>query len=262
MPYAVPIKVTVFFVLSKTMPLIFYPLPVAFIGLLVVAVHYRKRFARPLLVVLLSLFYIVSIPLTSDLLMRWIEVPRSTRTALRRSYDVAVVLAGMVDLRISNGDFVEYNESIDRILQGMRLVQSNQAAVLLISGGSGMLADQSVRESPLLAEFAARWGLSRARIIVESESRNTHENARYSAEIIRRRGFQKILLVTSAFHMRRALACFRKQGLDPDILPVDFRSAGGVDPGSFIPSSGALELTRQAMREIMGLLAYKVRGYI
>ena len=144
-----------------------------------------NRAARALLVALLILLYVASIPLASNLLMGWVEVPRSARTATHPPYDVVVVLAGTLDLRISTDELLEHTEAVDRILQGMRLVRDGRAESLLISGGSGMLTDQTVRESPLLADFAIRWGLS-----------------------------------------------------------------------------GTLETTRQAAREIMGLLAHRIRRYI
>ena len=135
---------------------------------------------------------------------------------------MVVVLTGMMDLNAARMDTPEFSDSVDRILAGIEMVRSGRAAILMISGGSGDLFDQSQKEAPLLSEFAEWCGLSEDQIVIESASRNTYENALYSAELIQQQGWKRVLLVTSAFHMRRAAACFRKQMIDADLLPVDY----------------------------------------
>jgi uncharacterized SAM-binding protein YcdF (DUF218 family) len=93
----------------------------------------------------------------------------------------------------------------------------------------------------------------------EGASRNTHENAVECAKIARERGWTRLLLVTSARHMKRAAGCFRAEGLAFDALPVDHRShARGV---TLSPRSGSLDLSTDALREYAGRIVYRVRGY-
>ena len=112
-----------FFLLSKLLNWFVYPLSLLFLGLLVVLVFYRRRYARWGLAFVLLLFYGLSTLITVMPLMRWLEGPRPGPD-LRQHYDVAIVLTGMVDLRSSSPGHIEFNESVERILEGM---QSRQA---------------------------------------------------------------------------------------------------------------------------------------
>ena len=133
---------------------------------------------------------------------------------------------------------------------------------LLLSGGSGSLFRQDVKEALLMRKLAMDAGVESDRILVERTSRNTFENARETAALMREENLHDILLITSAFHMRRSLACFEKQGLHPDIYPVDFRSDRSHSLFNFVPSSFALFRTTTVIREILGLVSYKIQGHI
>jgi len=93
-------------------------------------------------------------------------------------------------------------------------------------------------------------------ILFERSSRNTHENAVESARIVRERGWKTIVLVTGAVHARRALACFHRVGLFPDLLPV-FRQR----PLGVLPQWWALEVSTAVVHEVVGLIAYRIAGY-
>ena len=95
--------------------------------------------------------------------------------------------------------------------------------------------------------------------MLERESRNTRENAERSLRIVRERGWKSLVLVTSAMHMPRAAATFRKAGLDVDLLPVDHRYAPWN--GSWLPRTEALERSSDALRELAGRLVYRAAGY-
>jgi uncharacterized SAM-binding protein YcdF (DUF218 family) len=96
-------------------------------------------------------------------------------------------------------------------------------------------------------------------VVLETASRNTHENAVESARIVAARGWRSLLLVTSAAHMERALGCFRKAGLAPDALPVDWR--GERDRDAWLPRAGSLKATEDALRELTGRVVYRLMGY-
>ena len=80
--------------------------------------------------------------------------------------------------------------------------------------------------------------------------------------LLRDGGYRRLLLITSAFHMRRAAAAFRVQGMVPDLYPVDFRAGTRITPFSFLPSVGGLHKTTLAIRELVGLIVYRLHGYI
>jgi len=251
-----------FFILSKVLHFLIYPLPLLFLSLLGILLFYNRKHARRTLLIVLVVFYILSIPLTSSYLLRWLEVPRPAPGELKQHYDVVIVLAGMVNLGLSKGGQIEFNNSVDRILAGISLVKRGLGDKLLISGGSGDLFDQSSSEAELLKDFAIESGLSADQILVEGTSRNTYENAVNSAKLIRSRNYQNILLVTSAFHIPRAAAVFHKQGIFPDFYPVDYHTGRRITPFSFVPSVGSLEGLELVIHELIGMVAYRIQGYI
>jgi uncharacterized SAM-binding protein YcdF (DUF218 family) len=252
-----------FFLLSKFLNWLVYPASLLFVGLLTILVFYRRRYARWGLACLLLLFYSLSAPLTVLPLVRWLEGPRPGPEALRPHYDVAIVLTGMVNLRGSRAGHIEFNDSVERILEGMRLVKRGLADKLFIVGGSGNPFDQRASEARVLRTFALEFGLHDAQVLTEESSRNTYENAVKATEIIRAAPYRDLVLITSALHMRRAAAAFHKQGLFPDLYPVDFQtSRGGITILSLCPSARALDLMTAVIHELVGFAAYRLQGYI
>ncbi len=253
---------SVFFVVSKTMNWLVYPLSLLLMALLVVTVAYRRRWARGLLATVLLGYYVLSMPITAHAIMRYFEVPRPSDGALRDRYDAIIVLSGLVDLELSRPGRVEFGTGVDRMLEGMALVRRGVGEWLIISGGSGLLFDQSVSEAELLRAFAVNWGIPSDRMLIDGSSRNTHENAVNTAVLMRAHGLRHVLLVTSSFHMRRALATFHKQGVFPDAYPVDFRGSDVVTPMSFVPDVDSLHMVTAVVNELVGLVVYRVQGYI
>jgi uncharacterized SAM-binding protein YcdF (DUF218 family) len=96
--------------------------------------------------------------------------------------------------------------------------------------------------------------------VTEAGSRNTRENAVESARVAAARGWRRLLLVTSAQHVPRALGCFRAVGLEPDVLPVD-REAGDAKGASWLPRAYALSRSSDVLRELAGRLVYRLAGY-
>lgn len=208
--------------------------------------------------------------ISSDLLvsetLRWWETdPVSVEDA--PPYDVAIVLTGGI---VSDGSLEagrpSFGPTSDRLLQPLRLLQAGKVRRVLISGGSGNLvgSDLYPDENRIAAEFLHSVGIGQARILRETRSRNTHENARFSAQLLRRQ-FPKggrFLLVTTAFHMRRAVACFEKAGLPVTPYPVDFRSGPrGLAASTYWPSTDALDRFDRLVREWVGFAMYRLAGY-
>ena len=251
-----------FFVLSKILRYLVYPLPLCFLALLGMVVWYHRRWARGALLVVLVLFYGLSIPYTADRCMQWLEPPRVAPEALRPPYDTVIVLSGMLHKPWSQRGYMEFSESVDRILAGMALVQQGLGKTLLVSGGTGSLFDRRTSEARLLKTFALQFGLRDDQVLVEADSRNTYENALYTAQMLRAQRLQHVVLVTSASHMRRAVATFHKQGIFPDTYPVDYQAADVVMPFSFVPSALSLARMTEVLQELFGMLAYRLQDYI
>ena len=114
-----------------------------------------------------------------------------------------------------------------------------------------------------MADFLVALGVDRSALIIEPLSRNTHENALACLELWRREGFTSGLLITSALHMPRALATFRKEGmaLQPASTDALFGSIDEPLPLSILPDSRSLDQTTRALKEWLGLLVYRYRDW-
>ena len=178
--------------------------------------------------------------------------------------DAIVVLAGAVNLSISTPEYIEFYKGVERILTGIRLVQEGYGDVLIIAGGSGSIYDQTKSEAVFLRQFAIDLSVPEEKILIDPSSRNTYENAVNTKAIMEQHGISSSILVTTASHLPRSMGCFRKLGLNPIPYPVDFHSPPDPDYHilDIIPNADALENTSFALHEYIGLLTYKLVGYI
>jgi uncharacterized SAM-binding protein YcdF (DUF218 family) len=175
----------------------------------------------------------------------------------------AVVLGGTVDLARSSLERVEFTDRPERIIEGARLVREGRARWLVIAGGSGDPFLPQASEAEFLAAFAQELGVDPAAILLQKESRTTREDAQLTAGLLRERGIDRFFLVTSAFHLPRAVGCFRKEGLAPIPFPVDYRATPRhVTPLHYLPQVWALQLSTLAVHEYLGTVAYRVLGYL
>ncbi|BDA79910.1 hypothetical protein LPTSP3_g28400 [Leptospira kobayashii] len=158
----------------------------------------------------------------------------------------------------------ELTDSADRLLDAVRIYKAKKAKKILFTGGSGLLFADKYREADLANKILLDLGVPKEDILLERESKNTYENAVESAKILNAHGFKDIILVTSAFHFRRAAGCFTKQGIVFYSYPTDYRSFS-TDSNAFdlwVPSPGYLELSTLAIKEWVGVLIYELKGYL
>jgi uncharacterized SAM-binding protein YcdF (DUF218 family) len=253
-----------FFTLSKLLTFLCFPLSLGILLLVLFAIlrERRERLALRLFWLGLTGLYLCSISPTADLLLYPLEHPFENPRA-PAAIDAIVVLGGMTHLRRSSLDHIELNPSADRFLEAVLLAKQHPEAVLVFSGGTGYLFDQSRREAPMLKAAAVRLGVPEKRIITELNSRNTYENAAETKKALEQRGISSFVLITSAFHMKRSLACFHKLGLDPIPHAVDFRNyLGEYDALSWVPEVGHLERSTVAIKEYAGIVVYRIKGYL
>ncbi len=175
-------------------------------------------------------------------------------------YDYVIVLGGFVDIAHSKTELPEFNASVDRILQGVHLVKKGIASKLIFTGGSGDIMNQDDSEADMLLPWL-EYQLDESQILIESKSRNTYENALYTKDLLSIEN-SKVLLVTSAFHMKRALGCFNKLGYQCDPYPVDFRSQQQRGLYKFLPNERSVLNTAFVFKEWLGTFVYKLKGYI
>jgi uncharacterized SAM-binding protein YcdF (DUF218 family) len=134
-------------------------------------------------------------------------------------------------------------------------------ARIVFSGGSGRLIYQGATEAELAERLFISFGIDKARMTFEDKSRDTAENARFTREIVKPKPNERWLLVTSGYHMPRAVALFRGEGFNVEAFPVYYRTRGAADMlRPFATLGDGLRRTDTAVRAWAGLLMYWVTG--
>jgi len=251
----------VFYFFSKILDVFLTPLMWATV-LILVGVSGSSRRRRAWAVSGVALLLGFSLEPVSNALLRALEYPEVRTFRPDVTYDVVILLGGVVEDRAqaSSGQR-SFNDNNERLLETFDLLRKDKARFAIVSGGPVDSVRSKVVEAQALADQLVSWGVDPARVIVEDHAKNTYENALDSAAIVHARGFHSILVVTSAFHMKRALGCFRAVDLDVDTLPVDFRSYTNPYTGELIPRAKFLEESTIALREWFGRGIYRARGY-
>ncbi len=175
-----------------------------------------------------------------------------------------VVLGGMSAIDMSTKR-VCFNAASDRLWQGLNLLQQSMVNHMVISGGSAAILYDDIPETQYLLGFLKELRLPVDSIFVEDRSRNTYENALYSKALFDSLRLEKeILLVSSAFHLPRAKRCFEKQGFK--VIPVRTHFLQSLHPlnpsDALIPSFSVLDKWTLLFREWVGLITYKIKGYV
>jgi uncharacterized SAM-binding protein YcdF (DUF218 family) len=157
------------------------------------------------------------------------------------------------------------NEAGERLVEAAILAGRFPEAKIAFSGGDAGILYKSDSEASWAAELLTALGVPRERLILEANARDTYENAAFLKEELNRQGDlapgKRWLLITSAYHMPRAMGAFRKAGFDVEPWPVDYRTRGAADlTRPFDKVSEGLRRVDVAAREWVGLLAYWLRG--
>jgi len=179
-----------------------------------------------------------------------------------RQVDGIILLGGAVDATdsVSRGR-ISANEAAERVLDTIVLAHRHPQARILISGGGGTVFGNGDAEAPVIADYFRSIGIDPARILVEDRSRTTWENALYSRELAKPKDGEHWLLVTSAWHMPRAIGVFEKAGFPVTAYPVDFRTAGGSNNlRLFAFVSDGLRRLDVVTKEWAGLIGYYLTG--
>ena len=248
--------------LEKLLPILIYPLGLTLflcIAAFILSFGRRVRVLRVSIAVAVILLWLASTQSFANLLTNTLEEqnPSGPIEAISPK-DVVIVLGGR------NAQRTHLGLTGDRVMQTAFLWRAGKAQTIIVSGGKLPWDPGSGQtEAKSVAELLHAYGVPSDAIIVESDSRNTHHNAVNTAALWRERHFRSGLLVTSATHMPRALASFRKVGLDLTPWPADFRGTYPLVNSifDFLPDVYALEKTTTAIKEWLGLAIYRLRGW-
>jgi uncharacterized SAM-binding protein YcdF (DUF218 family) len=254
-----------FFILSKTAGLLLNPLFLLLLFLLAGLWVKKPGLKRLLLGMFFFFFILFSNPfITNEVLLQW-ETPGTAYRDLAPGHRVAIVLSGVTAGNKGPYDRVHLHKGADRILHAVALYKRGHVEKLLLSGGSGTLQGDSISEAERMKRVMLLSGVPEEAILLEEKSRNTYENAHFSKELLQEHALDgPYLLVSSAFHMRRAAACFQEQGLAVTPFSTDFYSFDPpYAPEHFlVPDPEAIHAWSRLLKEWVGVLTYKLMGYI
>lgn len=202
-----------YFILSKILLFVLVPINWVLVLFVMAAIKFHKPSWRRYLFAAITLLYVFSIPLLLKGFTRLWDVETTVNTTESQKYSCVIVLGGFSgsDSR-GNGRFTW---AADRFIIGAQQVTSGKASHILISGGDGSLVTDGFREAEWAKQELKKLGIADSVILTESRSRNTLENAAFTKAILDSNKLEPpYLLVTSAFHMRRAKMIFNKKGMD------------------------------------------------
>jgi uncharacterized SAM-binding protein YcdF (DUF218 family) len=261
-----------FIFLSKFLPLFVYPLGLACVLIVAALIAARRlRLQRAILILALLVLFPggnrwVAMSLTRSLEWRYLppeQIPQA---------EVIVLLSGGTLAADYPRPIVELNSAGDRILYAGELYRQGKAKYILLTGGTIDWLGEPGSPTEEMATILEMLGVPREVMWFEPDSRNTYENAINSGRILKDKGITRILLVTSAWHMPRAVRLFEAQGLEVIPMPTDFtvtqkgwqeltRGDWKAQLINLIPTIDNLSLTTRNLKEYFGILVYDIRGW-
>ncbi len=248
-----------FFILSKIVAFIADPLVFVtafFILGLFVRTKYRRR--RYLLISFVLLLFFSNGFIYQTAFNQWGVTPLK----LKKKYDYGILLGGMISLNSTEED-IKFGESSDRLLYTVKLYQDSVINKIIITGASGSLQSEMI-EAKFLKAYLVKIGIPETDIICETKSQNTYQNAAYTAELlsVNHKSTPSCLLITSDFHYRRAIACFKKNNLHVDPYLKNLKQKTISIEEYIQPQSAYLYKWRILLHEIIGYYTYQAMGYI
>lgn len=257
-----------FFLASKLLSFLLEPVVwlVALLGWAAATRSERRR--RRLAGLALAFVLLLTNPLLLGLAVDAWTVDPVPMAELDGRFDYAVVLGGFANAGAEPRDRLHLNGAAGRLTHAIELYRAGMVDKLLIAGGSSRLVGDKVAEADETARFLRRLEIPEEDVLVESGSRNTHENAVGTARVLAERHPERsvrCLLVTDGMHMRRALGCFRRAGVDVVPFATGASRAAGrawTPDRWLIPTVGGFGGWTGLVREIAGTLVYRGAGYL
>lgn len=253
-----------FFILSKTAAFFLLPsnLLIVFglLGVVLLATRYRRAGLRLAISCLVILALLGFSPL-GGMLTHTLESRFPPWDPSRGAPDGIVVLGGAIASALSR-DYGEpvLNADAGRITAIAKLARAYPNARIVYSNGDPSLFGTGSPDGRPLYQLLDSFGVPRERVVLESRSRNTFENAIFTKEMVNPKPGERWLVVTSAQHMPRAIGCFRQAGFAVEAYPVAWRTQQrpNIKPGG--PFGAGLYNLDNAAHEWLGLIAYRLTG--
>lgn len=251
-----------FFILSKILSFIINP--TTWITIFLLVAYFSKddkRRKRYLLIGVFIFLFFSNGFLFNSFMSLW-EIPATPYSELG-TYEAGIVLGGM-SVQDEKLDRAQFFRGVDRLIQAIDLYKRGVIKKIVFSGGSGRILHPEMKEGVYLKDYILKMGVSEKDLIIESESNNTYENAAFTKSLLEKEKISgDLLLITSAFHMKRSIGCFKKQGITVKSFSTD-RYSGPVKfefDHLFIPDVSALTAWTNYIHEVVGFIVYKLKGY-
>ena len=253
-----------FFYLSKIVAFLFSPLVWVFFLLIYSLITKVEGRAKKLRIIALVVLYICSNAFIVDECFRAWEPVTPDIDLMDTKYEGAIVLGGIgdIDLRLKK---IKFGHSADRLFQTLPLYYKGRVNKIIFTGGSGSIEFPEKLEGLYVKKYLKSIQFPDSGLIVEARSKNTFENAVFTKTILDSLKLDgHFLLVTSAYHMPRALAVFKKAGYK-NISPYLTNRSSGIRRFTFdhlfIPNPGVLFALDHLIHEWIGYVIYKIKGY-
>lgn len=254
-----------FFILSKVLNFLIMPFTVVCFLFLSSVLTKSQRWKKRLFWVAFGALLFFSNEFIANEIMNLWEV-KTTAYKDMRPHDLGIVLTGSTIPMLKPNDRVYFQRGADRVTHTVQLYKLGLLKRIMISGGSGRLMGEDEPEADKFKKAMVMMGIPPEDIFIENETRNTYESAERVRPMLDSLHFrpEDCLLITSAFHMRRTLACYRKVGLNIEPFTTDFYGHPRFfyPDGLLIPKLEAMLLWHKLIKEWVGMLAYKIVGYI
>ncbi|HEU5291432.1 MAG TPA: YdcF family protein, partial [Cyclobacteriaceae bacterium] len=253
-----------FFVLSKVLNFLTNPLIYVLAFFLLSIFLKRPAWKKRCFWIAFSLLIFFSNDFIANETMRAWEVPAIPYSEIKKQYDWGIVLTGVTYNDKQPDDRVYFQHGADRVVHTVELYKLGIIKKIMISGGSGRLVTNARKEADELFKVMKLMGVPEQAMAIENESRNTYESAVKVKELLKDEPAAQYLLITSAFHLRRSKACFKKAGFEVDTFSTDFYTHPFyLTPDVLlIPSANAIFTWQKLFKEWTGMIAYKIAGYI
>jgi uncharacterized SAM-binding protein YcdF (DUF218 family) len=242
-----------FFILSKVLVVFIFPLTWVF-GLIVYAVFTKRpKRKQGFIIAAMAVLYFFSNRFTADAIARIWDVPPYQPSA--KTYSCVVLLGGFIS-RETSGQGYYFNAAADRYTQATKLLANHTASHLLFTGGDADIYPSGFVEADFVKVELKKKNFADSLILLDGKARNTAENALFAKQLLKQANLKPpYLLVTSAFHMRRAMLIFKKNGVN--VVP---HTSNNMEPirhiylKDFLPDVDALTQWNIYIKEMVGYI--------
>ncbi|RYZ99052.1 MAG: YdcF family protein [Sphingobacteriaceae bacterium] len=242
-----------YFVLSKILLVFIFPLTWIIVLLLAAFIVKKPTLKYRLLITAVLFLLIFTNPFLLGRVINCWDIPPQLANN-KNTYSAAIILGGYASEDAAGRG--HFNTSADRFIQAVKLKHTGKIEYLVITGGNASLNPTAFREGEWVRSQLPIFHIPDNAVLMENRSRNTIENAAYAKQLLNSNKLKPpYLLVTSAFHMRRAMYIFKKAGVQVEPYSCDYTSGHTISVADFIPDAATLSIWNTYIKEMMGITA-------